>query len=244
VPGIGRYHYEKPESTLVTLHNIRGADTATHTYSANGTAGCSGDIIVGIITDPVLSSAGVGRWNDSAEVVADSAGICAIKNVNEFGTYYYTIDKSTWLIRSISKSTSYYWMSFLYGQDKGYAVLRKACANGDTTLKSGGYEFFNIKINGEDVSQMSNPVIARQSSAGCLVYTGRSSVTIVFPSSLIEQTPFAVYNPAGKQVLSRILAPGSTGLTVQSGDVGVRGRYILRVGSGADSYSAAISLLR
>jgi hypothetical protein len=157
VSGIGRYHYEKPESASITFHNTSGLDTSTvYSYSASNASSCSQQIVVGVLSEPWLSSAPIKRWTDStASIMHDSAGVVVVNYFDGFNTFIYSIDITRWVVIALRKNSIS--MTYLYADTNGFYVLRKAAFNGDTTLSVGGVEFVNSYINGQPMLGARNP---------------------------------------------------------------------------------------
>ena len=155
--GIGRYHYEKPESASITFHNTTGSDTTTQfTYTASNASSCSQQIVVGVLSEPWLSSTPIRRWTDStASITYDSAGVVVVSYFDGFNTLIYSIDKTRWVVIALRKNLIS--MTYLYADTNGFYVLRKAAFNGDTTLSVGGVEFVNSYINGQPMLSARNP---------------------------------------------------------------------------------------
>ena len=177
---IGRYDYQKPDSTkLVLIDSISAADTARSAYTASWFATCSDFMIPSILNEPIMSAKTVRVWADSAAVVMrDSPDTCVVKVPNLTDTLLYTVDMARGVIIGLDVSTLFvalFTHQYFYGYDKGIYYLQKvSCSSSDTSIMEGGYRFSNIRINNEPVTSAVNRF--RREKSPCTIHAiGRGS---------------------------------------------------------------------
>jgi hypothetical protein len=94
----------------------------------------------------------VQTWADSGGlIIRDSLDTCVVQVVIDGTTYVYSIDMQKGLIFNLDAYGDLGAASqrYLYGYDKGIYYLRRVCCNSpDTTIDFGGYDFYNIRVNG------------------------------------------------------------------------------------------------
>jgi hypothetical protein len=114
-----------------------------------------------VLTEPVISSAPLSRWESRAAILELESGDSCLISYRDSSTgppflFRYTIDTGRWLVRRLQKvySGAYSYTTF----DAAYAYdwvddsvprLTRVALWGDTTLSRGGYRFREIEVNVE-----------------------------------------------------------------------------------------------
>lgn len=206
-------------------------DTTTqYTYSASTASSCSQQIVVGVLSEPWLSSAPIRRWTDStASITYDSAGVVVVNYFDGVNTFIYSIDKTRWVVIALRKNSIF--MSYLYADTNGFYVLRKAAFNGDTTLAVGGVEFVNSYINGQPMLSARNPQWFR----------GMLGVRLQMANMRQDA---AIFDLNGRIVMMRARANPSTGSLIPESRAPNSGLYIMRRKSENSGSAAPITIFK
>ena len=112
-----------------------------------------------------MSSLTIASWADSGTIKRDSPDTCVVEMRKNGYISTYSIDMQKGLIiASVALTPGSAGSSshlYLYGEYRGIYYLRKVCCfpttNADTTIDSGGYDFYNIRVNDEPVTPVINP---------------------------------------------------------------------------------------
>lgn len=139
-------------------------DTFWTEYSRANLASCSYMIVPSVITEPIMSSETFAAWADSGVILSDTLDTCVVNVCKDGYCGLYSIDMKTWLVIaamfSTPSGTGNHTKVYYYGNHDGtYYVQKILCGwpPTDTTIANGGYEFLNIRINGEAVTPVVTP---------------------------------------------------------------------------------------
>jgi hypothetical protein len=111
-----------------------------------------------------MSSLTIASWADSGIIKRDKLDTCVVEVRKNGYVFSYSIDmRKGLIIASVALtpgaegSSSHF---YLYGEHAGIYYIRKVCSfpdsSADTTINSGGYDFYNIRVNDEPVTPVIN----------------------------------------------------------------------------------------
>jgi hypothetical protein len=134
---------------------INGTDTTWKVYTRQSATSCSYPLVPSIIVDPIMSPLTAAAWADSGKVIRDTLDTCVVDLSISSVTRIYSVDMRRGVVIGFMKygdTTGTAEHQYFYGYTGGiYYLQRVACSTFDTTIQNGGYEFYNIRINGEQV---------------------------------------------------------------------------------------------
>jgi len=99
-----------------------------------------------------MSAATIAFWADSGSIIRDTLDTCVVQVQKNGAFNTYTIDMQRGVIVSMTSSSNQGFAvhQYFYGHENGIYFLTKVTFGPDTTIQSyGGYEFINIRVNGE-----------------------------------------------------------------------------------------------
>jgi hypothetical protein len=140
-------------------------DTTWSEYSHTNFTGCAYPIVPSIVVDPIMSPLTAASWADSGKITRDSLDTCVVEVLDSGITRIFSIDMLRgvvigFLIYGGTESAQH---QYFWGYDKGiYYLQRVACSMSDTTIINGGYEFYNIRVNGEPITSVVTPSKRKQ----------------------------------------------------------------------------------
>lgn len=107
-----------------------------------------------VLANPVLSSVSIKAMSAFSPVLGGSGGDTVTLSITVgVDTYKYYIEKQRWLVvrtdRTTLDGTRRY--SYYYSEHEGLPVLDAIVVADNTTLTPGGYRFYNIVVNGQQV---------------------------------------------------------------------------------------------
>jgi hypothetical protein len=191
-----------------------------------------------MIFEPVMSSLTMASWADSGTIKRDSPDTCVVEVRKNGYVFSYSIDmKKGLIIASVALSPGAVGSSshrYVYGESKGIYYIRKVCcfpdSTTDTTINNGGYEFHNIRINNEPVTQVINTSHSSGPRFAIRVMAKNGGRKIFFGGN--EAIRINSYDLRGRRLFS-MLAGEETGI-VQLDQACASGRcpsggYIIRV---------------
>jgi hypothetical protein len=110
-------------------------------------------LVPAIITEPIMSSATFASWADSGIVTRDTLDTCVVEIPDSGIMRTYSIDMLRGVVIGfiVSGGPDFAQHQYFYGYDKGIYYPRRVTFGYDTTIEYGGYEFDNIRVNGEPV---------------------------------------------------------------------------------------------
>jgi hypothetical protein len=143
------------------LDTIIGIESTWVVYDRSSVKTCNFSLVPSILIDPMMSSQTIAAWADSGKILVDTVDSCEVQTPMSGGSYTYVINMKTGLItglRATSPSGSIATHSYLYGFENGIYFLRRVSFSlYDTTIEStGGYDFYNIKVNGTQYSSIAD----------------------------------------------------------------------------------------
>jgi hypothetical protein len=132
---------------------ITETDTSWTLYTRQTATGCSYPLVPSILLDPLMSSKTAASWADGGTVTWDTLDTCVVEILDTNLWIRYSIDMQRGLVVGLFRSDGINSAQhqYFYGCEKGIYYLRKVTFSIDTTLEYGGYEFYNIRLNGEPV---------------------------------------------------------------------------------------------
>lgn len=139
---------------MMLSDTISGTDTTWKVYTRQSATSCSYTLVPSIIVDPIMSPLTAAAWTDSGKITWDTLDTCVVEISNDSVTKVYSVDMVRgvvigFMIWGLAGSAQH---QYFWGYDKGiYYLKRVACSTFDTTIINGGYEFYNIRVNGEPV---------------------------------------------------------------------------------------------
>jgi hypothetical protein len=171
-------------------------------FSRSNFSSCAFPIVPSIIVDPIMSSMVPASWADSGKVTRDTLDTCIVQIGNDSVTKLYSVD----MVRGVVIGFMTYGVAgsaehqYFYGCDKGIYYLRKVtCSTWDTTIENGGYEFYNIRINGDTVPVI-NPA-KRNLERFSIQWVDRNQGTFVM-NGLQGPARVALFDMRGRRISS------------------------------------------
>jgi len=149
-----------------------------------------------------MSSLTAASWADSGKVTRDTLDTCIVEIPNNGITRVYSIDMQHgvvigFLIYGGSESAQH---QYFYGYNNGVYYPRKVTFSYDTTIEyGGGYEFYNIRINGEQVPVV-NPAKRKQERFS-IQWVDRNQGTLVM-NGLQGPARVALFDMRGRRISS------------------------------------------
>jgi hypothetical protein len=161
-----------------------------------------------VIIEPLLSSLTYASWADSGKIVRNSSDTCVVI-VNKNGlTFQYTIDMMAGLVVATRDSSpglsSPPSQLILWSEDRGIFYFRRICAGNATldtgSIYSGGYDFSDILLNGQQVTGIFGDASPRKAAAGFrLVRDGERKTKL---SGIPESMPVSLFDVRGRRLFS------------------------------------------
>ena len=141
-------------------------DTTWTVYTRQSATGCAYPLVPSIIVDPIMSSLITASWADKGTITRDTLDTCVVEIQDTIVTVQDTVELETivWTTYSIDMQRGVVigfvtyggpgsaQHQYIYGYEREIYYLRKVTFSFDTTIEyAGGYEFYNIRLNGEPV---------------------------------------------------------------------------------------------
>ena len=161
-----------------------------------------------------MSSLTVASWANGGTIKRDLLDTCLVEVRKNGYSFTYSIDMQKGLIiASIARTPDSSGSSshlYVYGEHKGIYYVRRVCcfptSNADTTILNGGYDFYNIRINGEPVAPVNTLPSARKSRFA-LRSMDKSGMRAIFTGGN-EPARIIVYDLAGRHRFSMVTGKG------------------------------------
>jgi hypothetical protein len=162
-------------------------------YTRTTAGSCNFALVPSILIAPIMTSATIASWADSGSIIRDTLDTCTVQVQENGASITYTVDMQRGVIISMVYSDQSYAMhQYFYGCQKGIYFLTKVTFGGDTSIQTnGGYEFYNIRINGEHYTRIANYLDMPQPS---IAGSGRGN-------SMPIGTTVSIYDLLGRRVV-------------------------------------------
>jgi hypothetical protein len=197
-----------------------------------------------------MASATIAPWADSGTIIMDTPDTCVVQVTMIGYTFTYSIDMQSGLIflssTMVEGGGPQFFQFYLYGEYNGINYIRRVCCIDpsipDTTLNNGGYDFYNIRINGEPVTPVINPPRAREPRFA-IRSAERGAMKVFYGGN--EPARMSFYDLRGRTLFSTFLIKETGAVRLDKACPSGRcpgGRYIIRLETaGSAPYSTVVT---
>ena len=193
--------------------SINDGDTVWSQYSRSSLGNCAYPIVPSVITEPLMASSTFASWADSGVIISDTLDTCVVRVSKNGYSFQYSIDMKAGLVFAAENSMpslATHWQLFVWGEYNGIYYLRRVCSgNGslDTgSIENGGYDFYNIHLNGNTITHIAGNPYTRQPSPSFRVMDGKEKKKLL--SDINGPVRVSVFDIRGRRLFSSFSASG------------------------------------
>jgi hypothetical protein len=179
------------------------ADTMWSEYSHTNFTGCAYPIVPSVVVDPIMSALTAASWADSGKITRDTLDTCVVEVQDNGITRIFSIDMLRGVVIGfmIYGGTESAQHQYFWGYDKEIYYLQKVTFSAfDTTITNGGYEFYNIRVNGETVTPVIIPA-KRKRERFSIQWVDRRQGTISL-TGITGPSRIALFDIQGRRISS------------------------------------------